>query len=108
VISGLTSTLAHVGGPPVTVYLMRQELTPRALVATSDLFFSLLNLIKLSGYFITNLINPATLQQNLWTLPLIPIGVLVGRWTVDRVDKSVFDAILTLLLALSAILLIVR
>ena len=35
VVSGSTSTLAHVGGPPVTAYLLIQNLTPRTLVATS-------------------------------------------------------------------------
>jgi uncharacterized membrane protein YfcA len=108
VIASMTSTLAHVGGPPITIYLMMQKLSPRALVATSALYFSLLNLLKLPGYLLAGLIDPEKLRQILWALPLIPIGVVAGRWAVDRIDQKLFDAALTLLLALSAILLIAR
>jgi uncharacterized membrane protein YfcA len=108
VFSSMTSTLVHVGGPPITIYLMLQGLSPRALVATSALYFSVLNLIKLPGYILADLIRPELLQQSFWALPVIPIGILVGRWAVNRIDKRLFDTILTLLLGLSAIMLIVR
>lgn len=106
-IAGLSSTLAHVGGPPVTIYLLMQELAPRTLVATSALFFAILNLIKLPGYLAAGLLAPTMLPQLLWTIPLILIGIWVGRKVMDRVDKRMFDAILTLLLALSGFMLLV-
>lgn len=105
-VAGLTSTLAHAGGPPVTIYLLMQELTPRTLVATSALFFVILNLIKLPGYLAVGLLAPTMLPQLLWTIPLILIGIWVGRRAVNRVDKRMFDAILTLLLALSGFMLL--
>jgi uncharacterized membrane protein YfcA len=105
-IAGLTSTLAHVGGPPITIYLLMQDLTPRTLVATSALFFAILNLIKLPGYLFADLIVPSMLRQLLWTIPLILLGIWVGRAAVDRVNKRVFNGILTLLLAVSGTMLI--
>lgn len=101
-ISGSTSTLAHVGGPPVTVYLLMQNMTPRTLVATSALFFSILNLMKLPGYLIAQLVVPSMMRELLWATPLIPLGVWVGRWAVDRVDRNIFDGVMTFLLAISA------
>jgi uncharacterized membrane protein YfcA len=105
-VAGLTSTLAHVGGPPITIYLLMQNLRPRTLVATSALFFSILNLIKLPGYLYADLIMPSMLRQLLWTIPLIVLGIWVGRVSVDRVDKRIFDGIMTLLLAISGLMLI--
>jgi hypothetical protein len=85
-----------------------QNLTPRTLVATSALFFAILNLMKLPGYLIAQLVVPSMIRELLWAMPLIPLGVWVGRWTVDRVDQSVFDGVMTFLLAVSAGMLVLR
>ena len=106
-VAGITSTLAHVGGPPITIYLLIQDLRPRILVATSALFFAILNLIKLPGYLLADLIVPEMLGQLIWTVPVILLGIGVGRWAVDRINKRVFDRILTVLLAISGFMLIV-
>ena len=106
-VAGVTSTLAHVGGPPITIYLLIQNLRPRVLVATSALFFAILNLIKLPGYLLADLILPEMLGRLLWTIPIILIGIWIGRWAVDRINKRAFDWVLTALLAVSGVMLIV-
>ena len=39
-VSGLTSTIAHAGGPPLSIYLLPLRLEKTALVATTIVFFS--------------------------------------------------------------------
>ena len=60
VISGVVSTLAHLGGPPIFVYLMTTNLSPRRFVATSAFLFASINLLKVPGYFAAGLIAAAT------------------------------------------------
>ncbi len=50
-ITGFSSALAHTGGPPVSIYLLLQDVTPRVFIATSAIFFFLLNWIKVPYYW---------------------------------------------------------
>ncbi len=105
--SGLTSTLAHLGGPPVVAYLMSTPLDPRRLVATSVAFFAAINLLKVPGYFVARLFDGALIVSTIWAWALIPVGVLAGRWMVERIDRRRFDAVALVLLTAGAVLLLV-
>ena len=49
--SGFGSTLANVGAPPFTAYLLLQpKMTPRRFVGTTTLFFAVMNLTKVPGF----------------------------------------------------------
>lgn len=106
-LSGFASAVSHAGAPPVSIYLLMQHLTPRTYVATSALFFALLNWIKVPYYLSSNLINIQLLSQFAWILPCAPIGVWVGRWATSRIKQSTFDHIITALLGVSAMVLII-
>lgn len=106
--SAFSSTLAHSGPPPITMYLMMQNVSPRVFVATSALFFTMLNWMKVPSYYMAGLVNFNTLAQIIWLLPLLPLGVWAGKWLTTKVDKVVFDRIIIAVLAMSGILLLVR
>lgn len=105
-ITGFSSALAHTGGPPVSIYLLMQEVTPRVFIATSAIFFMLLNWIKVPYYFYARLFDFQLLIRIAWLLPLVPLGVWVGRWAAGKVNKQVFERIIVSLLVVTAILLI--
>ena len=105
-ITGFSSALAHTGGPPVSIYLLLQDVTPRVFIATSAIFFFLLNWIKVPYYWYAGLFNFELLAQIVWLLPLVPLGVWVGRWGAGKVDKQTFEWIITGLLVVAALLLI--
>jgi uncharacterized protein len=107
-VAGFSSAMAHTGGPPVTIYLLMQDITPRMFIATSALYFMILNWIKLPYYIFADILHPEQLLQVVWLLPLIPVTVWVGKWAVVRVDRLLFERIIIALLAFSALLLIVR
>jgi hypothetical protein len=104
-VAGFTSSVAHSGGPPVGMYLLLQDLRPRVFAATSAFFFFILNYIKVPFYLAADVFNLELLWQLLWLLPLVPLGVWVGKRLVVRVSKERYDRIILALLVLSALLL---
>jgi uncharacterized membrane protein YfcA len=108
VAAGFSSSLAHTGGPPITIYLLMQKITPRAFVATSALFFTVLNWIKVPSYFYADLFDFKLLWRVAWLLPLLPISVWLGKWAAIRINKLTFDRIIIFFLAVSGVWLLVR
>ncbi len=106
VAAGLFSALAHTGGPPVDIYLLMQNVQPAVFVATSVLFFSILNWIKVPYYWYAGLFDWEALLRILPLLPLVPLGVWVGKMAAYRVDKQTFDRLITALLGVTAVILI--
>jgi uncharacterized membrane protein YfcA len=105
-VAGFVSTLANIGAPPITIYLMLQQIPPPAFVATSVLFFAVINLIKLPYYLSVDLINFEMLRSVIWALLLVPVGAWVGRRWVGRVDKQRFDRVILVFLVITAVLLL--
>jgi uncharacterized membrane protein YfcA len=103
--AGFTSSVAHTGGPPVAIYLLLQNVQPRVFAATSAIFFLILNYIKVPFYYVADVFNFDLLQQLLWLLPMVPLGVGAGKWVVTRVSKQLFDNFILSLLVISALLL---
>ena len=107
-VAGFSSSLAHTGGPPITMYLLMQNLPPRMFVATSALFFMALNWIKVPTYFYAGLFDFNLLWQVAWLLPLLPLSVWVGKSIATKINKAIFDRIMVFFLALSGILLLLE
>jgi len=107
-LAGFTSTLAHAGGPPVTMYLLLQNLSPRSFVATSVLFFTVLNWIKVPYYWAAGLFDFGMQVRLAWLLLAVPAGVWAGRWLTGRVSKEAFDRIILVLLGVTAVWLLLE
>lgn len=106
IVSGLASTLAHLGGPPVFVYLMTTDLSPRRLVATSAVLFASINLLKVPGYFAAGLFDGDLIVSTAWTWVMIPVGVFAGRALVGRINREWFERVTVGLLAAGALVLL--
>lgn len=106
--SGFGSTLANVGAPPFTAYLLLQpNMTPRVFVGTTTLFFALINLTKLSSYITIGILDLSKLLPIAWVFILIPIAIAAARALIDRIDQRTFEWIMMVpLLILSIYLLL--
>ena len=104
--AGFTSAMAHSGVPPISIYLMLQNVTPRVFVATAVLFYAILNWVKVPYYYFTGMFDFQRLWQVAWVFPIVPFGVWFGRWLVTKVSKNIFDNIILVLLVITALLLI--
>lgn len=106
--SGLGSALANTGAPPFTMYMLLQPISPTVFVGTTTLFFALVNLFKLPGLILANLMDFSQALNSLWVVPIIFGGVFLGRWLIRRIRRDLFDYIMLAVLAIaSAVLLLV-
>lgn len=105
--AGFTSSVAHAGGPPIIVYLMGVGLEPKRFVGTTVGLFAMINILKVPGYLLTGLIDGHLILSTIWGWPMIPVGVVLGRSLVDRVDRVVFERITMVLLVAGALALLI-
>lgn len=77
-VSGFTSFVAHIGGPPITIYMLREKVAPMVYTSTLGIFFTVINFGKLLPYAHLDLLNFNQLATSILLLPLVPIGVYLG------------------------------
>ncbi len=100
-VSGLTSTIAHAGGPPLAVYLYPLKLDRKVLAATTVVFFGLMNYVKLVPYFFLGQLSAANLLTAAVLLPLAPVGVRFGIWLAGRMSDRWFYRLVYAMLAVT-------
>lgn len=105
-LAGFTSTLAHAGGPPATIYLLPQKLPRQIFVGTSVVFFTVVNLIKLIPYSYLGLLRVGNLTTILILSPLAYVGVKVGIYLNGRFTDKWFNRLVYTLLFFTGIQLI--
>ena len=96
--AGFTSFVAHAGGPPTSMYLLRRSLNRTDFAATAVLFFAVVNYVKLVPYAWLGQLSGDNLMTSLALSPLAPIGVLVGVYLHKRVSDRFFFSFVYLLL----------
>jgi uncharacterized membrane protein YfcA len=101
--AGAASALANAGGPPVTAYLLLQKVPPLAFVGTQTLFFAAINALKLPGFLTAHVIDLPSLLGVLWALPIIPVGVWIGKWIIVRLNQRVFEWLMLILLVYAGV-----
>ena len=104
--SGFTSTLAHVGGPPMMIYLLPQKLPRNLFVGTTAVFFFIVNLVKLIPYYLLGLLVVGNLAVTLVLLPVLWLGTRLGVWLNQRVSELWFNRVLYVILVLVSLQLI--
>jgi len=102
-LAGVASGMFNSGGPAFNSYLLLQKLKARRFIATSAIFFALLNLIKVPGFLYTGVLNVPLLLSLWWVFPFIPVGIWVARMTLTRVSPSAFEWIIIVLLIFSSL-----
>lgn len=98
--AGFTSFIAHAGGPPISMYLLRRPLNRTDFVATSVLFFAVVNYVKLAPYAWLGQLQTGNLMTSLVLSPLAPVGVMIGIYLHKRVSDRFFFGVVYLLLFL--------
>lgn len=97
-VAGFTSFIAHAGGPPISMYLLRRPLNRTDFAATAVLFFAVVNYVKLVPYAWLGQLASGNLMTSLALSPLAPIGVLIGVYLHKRVSDRFFFGFVYLLL----------
>jgi uncharacterized membrane protein YfcA len=101
--SGVTSTIAHAGGPPLSIYLLPQRLDKAVMVGTTVIFFAVINAVKLVPYAWLGLFDARNLTTSLALAPLAPVGIWIGIFLMRRTSEELFYRICYALLLLVGI-----
>ncbi|HET6597592.1 MAG TPA: sulfite exporter TauE/SafE family protein [Anaerolineales bacterium] len=101
--AGIASGMFNNGGPAFSSYLLLQKLKARPFIATSAIYFAILNLIKVPGFLYTGVLNLPLLVSLWWVFPFIPLGIWVARVTLTRVSPAAFEWIIIALLIFSSL-----
>lgn len=105
-LAGFASFSTHAGGPPLSVYLLRQGLAPINLIGTTTIFFVVVNLVKLVPYYMLGLFSLEGVGKSLWLLPVAPVGILLGHWLLQRFETERFYKLSYAMLAVIGVKLI--
>ncbi|HWA25991.1 MAG TPA: sulfite exporter TauE/SafE family protein [Lacunisphaera sp.] len=102
-LAGVTTMVANAAGPVMTLYLLAMRLPKLEFLGTGAAFFLLINWIKVPFIAQLGLINASSLTLNLWLLPAVALGALLGRPIVERVNQQAFENAALALTAAAAV-----
>ncbi len=106
ILAGVATMLANAAGPVFAIYLIAVGLPKMEFVGTSAWFFFIINLFKVPFSIALGLIRAQTLMLNLILAPAVLVGVLAGRWLLERIPQRLFEHMLLGFAVLAALRLI--
>ena len=89
-LSGLTSSLAHAGGPPIHIYLLARGYDPMRFTGTANLFMASVNLLKIWPFIAVGAMSAGTFAITLWLMPLAALAAVGGYLVARRLPARVF------------------
>jgi len=89
-VSGYTSFVAHAGGPPYQIYTLPLGLKPTTYTATSVLFFTIVNAVKLGPYFFLGQFATENILTSVVLIPVAVLAVMLGAAVVKRLKPAIF------------------
>ena len=101
--AGFTTMVANAAGPVMALYLLAMRLPKLEFLGTGAAFFLVINWVKVPFVVELGLINAESLKLNLWLLPAVTLGALLGRPVVERVNQRYFESGVLLLTALAVL-----
>ena len=90
-LTGSFSTLAHMGGLVVVMYLLPQRLGNTTFVATTTAIYFLMNFVKIPFYYQLQLFSFELLVEAIALLPFIGLGVVTGISLNTRIPERLFS-----------------
>lgn len=98
---GFTSTISHAGGPPVTIYLLGEQVGKTVFQASTVLIFWSVNLMKVGPYAAIGAFSTDSLLMSAAMAPAAIAGVLIGIWAHRRAPEGLYLKVMSALLALT-------
>ena len=96
-LSGYTSFVIHVGGPPFNMYALPRGLSRDAFVGSAGIFFAVVNLVKVPPFIALGQLTLGSLATAALLFPLAVLSNIVGIWLVRRVPAVLFYRVIYVL-----------
>lgn len=107
-LAGLTSTLIHAGGPPINVYLVTLQIPKLTMLATTAVFFGILNVVKIIPYSLADTWNSQALLYSVALIPVAWFGTYLGHAIQARIQEAQFLSLCKYLLLVSGFMLLIK
>ncbi len=88
--SGFSSFVALTGGIPAQIFLLPLGLDRQIFVGTMSFYFLIINLAKLPFFFDLQLFTSTSIVLSILTLPILPIGIYLGRFLNKKLSDRLF------------------
>jgi uncharacterized membrane protein YfcA len=112
--AGFATTVSNAAGPIMQIYMTAHGMPKEQFMGTIAWYFFIINVSKVPVFAGITALNPSkpmftphTLMVDLMVLPMIVVGVFVGKWMLPRIPQKAFDIIVLILSACYAVKLIV-
>lgn len=100
VAAGVTSQVAHAGGPPFQMWVTPRRLPHGTYIGTNAVLFAMMNWIKVPGYVMLGTLNRQTLGAAVLLMPLAVVSTLITLRVIKRLDSHRFYTIVYVLMVL--------
>ncbi|PLK27435.1 sulfite exporter TauE/SafE family protein [Novosphingobium sp. TH158] len=100
VAAGITSQVAHAGGPPFQMWVTPRRLPHTTYIGTNAVLFALMNWIKVPGYIMLGTLNWETLKAAMLLMPLAVVSTIITLKILRRLDSHRFYTIIYWLMVL--------
>lgn len=105
-LGGFTTMIGNVAGPILALYFLSLRLDKNEFIATRAWFFWIVNFLKLPmHFFIWKTINTTTLVLDLFIIPLILLGAVVGVYIVKKIPEKPYRVFIMAATLVSAVVL---
>jgi uncharacterized membrane protein YfcA len=102
-LAGFTTMVANAGGPVMSLYLLAAGASMLSFLGTGAWFFFVVNLFKLPFSIGLGLIDFGSLALDVTLLPALLVGAVIGRLVISRLNQSVFETLVLVFTAASAV-----
>lgn len=101
--SGVTTMVAHAGGPPIVMYLLRRGLPKLVFAGTLSLAFAVANVVKLPPWLLLAERPEGFAALLVLCLPIIPLAVWMGWRLHNRLNEQRLHQLVYGLLAVTSL-----
>lgn len=106
-LSGFSSFVSLTGGIPAQIYLLPFRLPRKLFVGSMCWYFLFINLAKIPFFTELDMFTSETVALSLLFLPIIPVGIFIGKWLVLHISEALFYHLAHLALAILGLRLII-
>ena len=105
-LGGFATMIGNAAGPVMALYLLSMRLPKNSYIGTGAWYFFIVNFSKVPFHIWSwETINMETLVLDLFMIPAIGVGALLGIWLVRLLPENIFRYIIIATTLLSALLL---
>lgn len=107
-LGGFTTMIGNAAGPVMAVYLLSVKMPKYSFVGTNAWFFMVVNYLKIPiQAFAWGNITASSLMLDLYTIPFVIIGGLIGIRLVRRLPEKEFRYFTTAITCVSVVMLLI-